>query len=505
MLFNSPPFLFAFLPLLLIAFAFGVQAGGAWPTRILAFASFFFYAWWDVTALPILLVSIGFNWIVGQRIVATQAAGRTSAASRAVALGVVVNLVALAYYKYSGFVIHEMIARLGFAVSGYQAPRLPIGISFFTFTQIAYLVDMGRHETKGYGPLKYALFVNYFPHVIAGPILHHADMMPQFDAMGPRSFRRAAIADGFGVLLVGLAKKLLLADPLGIYANAFYNRLGPDVAPGFFECLVGVMAYALQLYFDFSGYSDMAIGISRMFGVELPLNFNSPYKAVSIIDFWRRWHISLSSFLRDYLYIPLGGSRRGAARRYLNLFVTMALGGLWHGAGWTFLVWGALHGALLIMNHAWRALIGLIFPPAVRAWLDGALPARAIARSVTLVCVVLAWIPFRAATLQSAVSVFQGLAGQNGATLPAQVLALAPRLHKYVASQGTVALLADGTVLGFAEELVLLALAGAIALWGRNTQESSSTARLTIGALLLPLILQKVLFARHVEFLYFQF
>jgi len=505
MLFNGSPFLFAFLPALLLLFAGSARAGGAWPVRVLASASFFFYAWWDITALPILLVSIGFNWLVGQRIVAAQAAGRLTAAARAVALGVVVDLAALAYYKYSGFFVHEMLAGLGFPVAGYMAPRLPIGISFFTFTQIAYLVDMGRHRTAGYGPLKYALFVNYFPHVIAGPILHHADMMPQFNAMGARTFRRDAIIDGLGILLVGLAKKLLLADPLGFYANMFYSRVGQGAVPGLFESLVGVLAYALQLYFDFSGYSDMAIGISRMFGVDLPLNFNSPYKAVSIIDFWRRWHISLSSFLRDYLYIPLGGSRRGPARRYLNLFVTMALGGLWHGAGWTFLLWGSLHGALLILNHAWRAAVTFALREGARHWLDHSMPARALARGVTLACVVLAWVPFRATSLPAAISVFQGLAGHNGAALPAQVLALMPWMQKYVVSQGTVALLADGTVLGFAEVLVLIAAAGAIALWARNTQELSTRARLTLGALMLVLILQRVLFAGDVEFLYFQF
>jgi D-alanyl-lipoteichoic acid acyltransferase DltB (MBOAT superfamily) len=277
---------------------------------------------------------------------------------------------------------------------------LPIGISFFTFTQIAYLVDCHRGGAGEYRLVHYTLFVSYFPHLVAGPVLHHKEMMPQFDR--PARFDMADIAIGLSIFIIGLAKKVLLADPISLLVGPVF---APHAQPQLAEAWVGTLAYTFQLYFDFSGYSDMAIGLSRLFGVRLPLNFNSPYKAANISDFWRRWHMTLSRFLRDYLYVPLGGNRHGELSRYRNLMLTMVLGGLWHGAGWTFVAWGALHGAYLVIQHGWQAAIG---PPAPRWW----------GRWLTLLAVMVAWVVFRAPDLATAGEVLQGLIGANGVSLP---------------------------------------------------------------------------------------
>ena len=265
---------------------------------------------------------------------------------------------------------------------------LPIGISFFTFTQIAFLVDTYRGAADRPSRLHYALFVTFFPHLVAGPILHHREIMPQF--AGRRAFRAdlAGIATGLSWFVAGLIKKVLLADGIASHANRVFDAAA-GAAPGTAEAWLGALSYTMQLYFDFSGYSDMAIGLALMMGITFPLNFFSPYQAGSLIEFWRRWHMTLSRFLRDYLYIPLGGNRHGAARRLLNLLVTMLLGGLWHGAAWTFVLWGGLHGAGLVANHLWRNVAGragLRLP----GWLGWAL---------TFAAVVLAWVPFRAESL----------------------------------------------------------------------------------------------------------
>ena len=276
-------------------------------------------------------------------------------------LGVAGDLLMLGIFKYAGFLAANLnaIFSTGFTVN----ILLPVGISFYTFTQIAFLVDAYRGNVARYALPHYALFVTYFPHLIAGPILHHKDMIPQFERAEAKRPDPHLILCGLIIFAIGLFKKTCLADGIQpLVALAF----GPN-APTFDQAWIGALAYTFQLYFDFSGYSDMAIGISLMFGIFLPLNFNSPYKATSIIDFWRRWHMTLSQFLRDYLYIPLGGNRRGRVLRYVNLMITMLLGGLWHGAAWTFVVWGALHGAYLCINHAWNNFGPTIAPRLARA------------------------------------------------------------------------------------------------------------------------------------------
>lgn len=503
MLFNSPEFLFLFLPITLLLFLAGQKLGRNAALISLGAASFFFYGWWDFSAIPILLTSIILNWFAGELINKNNEAQSKNNAKIICGLAIIANLLVLIYYKYSAFIVNDLINPTTGSNYQYTSPLLPIGVSFFTFTQIAYLVDMYSEKAKRYSPIHYALFVNYFPHLIAGPILHHAEMMPQFEAAKNKTDIINDLSIGTGILLIGLGKKLLLADPLGGYVNIFYATIAESkTTPGFFESITVSLAYSFQLYFDFSGYSDMAIGISRMFGINLPINFNSPYKSHNIIEFWRRWHISLSTFLRDYLYIPLGGSKKGEIRRFANLFTTMLLGGIWHGAGWTFILWGAIHGALLIINHAFHASMSRIIPASQAS---GKNIFKITSITVTFACVNLAWIPFRAPDIETATAVLTGILGLNGATLPSQILAMAPFLGTWITSAGNVPLLADGTVMGFIEMSTMILIGICIAFFPSNTQEMTNRSRLLIGAIILPLLTQKIFFGGKVEFLYFQF
>ncbi len=322
-----------------------------------------------------------------------------------------VNLIFLIYFKYANFFVDNLSHLTGSAWTLANVV-LPLGISFFTFTQIAYLADTYQGKVKEFNFVRYALFVTYFPHLIAGPVLHHAEMMPQFAKRSVSYINWDNVAVGLSIFVLGLAKKVLIADSVADFSTPIFEAVKAGGQPMLFEAWVGALAYTLQLYFDFSAYSDMAVGLSLMFNVRLPLNFNSPYKATSIIEFWRRWHMTLSRFLRDYLYIPLGGSRLGTKRRYVNLMLTMLLGGLWHGAGWTFVIWGALHGFYLLVNHAWRGLKTLL------GWTDGGRLASLGAGALTFLAVVVGWVFFRADSFSTAVTMLQGMAGINGVSLP---------------------------------------------------------------------------------------
>jgi alginate O-acetyltransferase complex protein AlgI len=322
---------------------------------------------------------------------------------------VITNLALLAYFKYANFFIANLSQLTGTELMVVNVV-LPLGISFFTFTQIAFLVDVYRGIAREYNFIHYVLFVTYFPHLIAGPVLHHKQMMPQFGHTETYRINLENINVGLTIFIIGLAKKVLLADQFALYANPVFDVVAHGGEPKLIEAWIGALAYTLQLYFDFSGYSDMAIGLSCMFNVKLPLNFDSPYKAPNIIEFWRRWHMTLSTFLRDYLYVPLGGSRKGVPRRHANLMITMLLGGLWHGAGWTFVLWGGLHGVYLVINHSWRRLIGA--EEESSGW------RSAMGVGVTFVAVVVAWVPFRATDLDAALRMWVGLFGLNGISLP---------------------------------------------------------------------------------------
>jgi alginate O-acetyltransferase complex protein AlgI len=387
MLFNSYLFIFLFLPVTLAGYFASSRLGPAAPVIWLALASLAFYSVSNWQFVALLVGSIAFNYAMGWLLIAKPLSPHTRFA--VLSAGVAGDLAVLAYFKYAGFFAANLNALFstGFAVH----VLLPVGISFYTFTQIAFLVDAYRGTVASYALPHYALFVTYFPHLIAGPILHHRDMIPQFERAESKRPDPHLILCGLIIFAIGLFKKTCLADGIQPLVSLAF---GPN-APTFDQAWLGALAYTFQLYFDFSGYSDMAIGISLMFGIFLPLNFNSPYKATSIIDFWRRWHMTLSQFLRDYLYIPLGGNRRGPMLRYVNLGITMVLGGLWHGAAWTFVVWGALHGLYLCVNHAWDRFGPQIAPRFARA-------ADVAAFILTFLAVVVAWVFFRADTISTA-------------------------------------------------------------------------------------------------------
>jgi D-alanyl-lipoteichoic acid acyltransferase DltB (MBOAT superfamily) len=411
-LFNSYTFLFVFLPVALAGFfllgRLHREAAALW----LFGASVVFYGAWNSEFIALLIASVAFNYAVGVHLSRWVHGGRVRAATWLIRFGVTANLMLLAYYKYAGFFVASTGALLGETWNVGEIV-LPIGISFYTFTQIAFLVDCYRGEVKETNPVHYGLFVTYFPHLIAGPVLHHKEMMPQFGERKTYEPSWENLSVGIAMFTIGLFKKVVIADGIGPYAAPAFAAAAAGQPLSLLEAWGGALAFTFQLYFDFSAYSDMAIGLSRMFGVRLPLNFNSPYKATNMIDFWRRWHMTLSRFLRDYLYFALGGNRRGKLRRHLNLFVTMLLGGLWHGAGWTFVLWGALHGVYLMINHGWRSLRQRIGLAAATSTL-GRLPSIAL----TFLAVVVAWVFFRAESMTAAFAMLRAMAGGNGVVLP---------------------------------------------------------------------------------------
>jgi alginate O-acetyltransferase complex protein AlgI len=415
MLFNTFGFIFVFLPVTLAGFFFLSQRGEFLGAGWLIVASLVFYAAWNPRYLVLLLGSIGFNFLVGRGLIPNARLFSTATRGTLLTFGIVGDLALLGYYKYANFFI-ENINNLTGSTTSLGTTILPLGISFFTFTQIAYLVDAYRLKAQEPRLLHYALFVTYFPHLVAGPILHHAEMMPQFAKHDVYRFDVARFSVGLVYFSIGLVKKVVLADGIAAFVGPVFDAAEHAAHPMLLDAWSAALAYTFQLYFDFSGYSDMAIGMSWMIGIALPLNFNSPYKATSIIDFWRRWHMTLSRFLRDYLYISLGGNRYGETRRTINLMLTMTIGGLWHGAGWTFVAWGGLHGIYLIANHAWSAL---------RCKLPVGRISRAegcLAWALTFVAVVVGWVIFRAHTIGGALQILRGMAGNYGCALPSRWL-----------------------------------------------------------------------------------
>ena len=431
MLFNSYAFIFLFLPFTLLLFFQLAKVSAKLAAGWLAAASLVFYGWWSPAYVALLVVSIVFNYGMGLTIVRADAAADKPRRKRLLVLAVTVDLALLGYYKYANFFLDNVNAVLGTSTSP-GSILLPLGISFFTFTQIAFLADAYQGKAREYSFVHYGLFVTYFPHLIAGPILHHREMMPQFGL--PETYRPDYdnLAAGLTIFVIGLFKKVIIADGVATHVSPVFDAPQAGQVLTFLEAWCGALAYTFQLYFDFSGYSDMAIGLSLLFGIRLPVNFHSPYKAVNIIDFWRRWHMTLSRFLRDYLYVPLGGNRKGPARRYVNLMVTMLLGGLWHGAGWTFVVWGGLHGAYLVINHAWQALrrrIGHDLKPSSR-W------GRAAGCALTFVAVVAAWVVFRSNSLDTAGAILRAMAGFNGLVVPDVWLARWGHFGEWLAHHG---------------------------------------------------------------------
>ncbi len=409
MLFNSYAFILLFLPAALTGHTLAARHGNRTAVLWLGLMSLAFYAGNGAAHTALLLGSIAVNYRIGRTL--ADGAGRGWLAA-----GVAGNLLLLGWFKYAVFATETLGIETGPGAAAARA-ALPIGISFYSFTQIAWLVDAASGRAGKADAPGYLLFVTWFPHLVAGPLLHHGETVPQFQR--PASFRPDAesIAIGASVFAVGLFKKVILADELAPIADALFTP-GAVSGAGAAGAWGGALAYTFQLYFDFSGYSDMAAGLSRMFGVRLPANFDSPYRAASIVEFWRRWHMSLSDFLRAYVYIPLGGNRRGRGRQYTNLMATMLLAGLWHGAGWTFIAWGALHGALLVLNHIWSARLPRVPGPI----------GRSIGWSMTMLAVIAGWVLFRAPDFTTAREVYAAMAGANGigALPPARALLLLP-------------------------------------------------------------------------------
>jgi alginate O-acetyltransferase complex protein AlgI len=401
MLFNSHEFVFLFLPATAaVFFLLGGSGCRRFAISWLIAASVFFYGYWNPAYLPLLLGSVLVNYFIGTALTSHKRRWLLTA-------GIVLNLGVLGYFKYANFFIEN----LSFLSLSHIHVVLPIAISFLTFEQVAYLVDTYRGRAPRSDFLRYCLFVTFFPRLIAGPIVRAQEILPQFDRLSFVTFSTTQVASGLTIFVIGLFKKVIFADHVASYATEVFQTAEEGGALTFWDAWGGVLAFTVQIYFDFSGYSDMAIGLARMFGISLPLNFNSPYKAGNIIDFWRRWHMTLSRFLRDYLYISLGGDRKGKARQYVNLMITMLLAGLWHGAGWTFVAWGALHGFYLIINHAWRSARSAFGHDPINSTWWG----RATARMVTLIAVVLAWTLFRAESFTGAMNVLTGMTGANGA------------------------------------------------------------------------------------------
>jgi len=391
-LFNSYEFIFFFLPLtFFIYFYLNKKHLSEAGKAFLVFASLFFYAWWNVKYLPLILVSMLVNYTIGRELARHRANKRKYSAKKLLAAGIIFNLALLGYFKYMDFFI-ENVNRLLHTHLPLLHLALPLAISFYTFQQISYLVDSYKEETKEYDFLNYALFVTFFPQLIAGPIVHHAEMMPQFARKRNKIKNYYNIALGLFIFSMGLFKKVIIADTFAQWATQ-----GFDVAKelNMLEGWATSLSYTFQLYFDFSGYTDMAIGAALLFNIKLPINFYSPYKAVNIQDFWRRWHITLSRFLKDYLYIPLGGNRKGRIRTYFNLFITFLLGGIWHGAGWTFVAWGALHGIALVLHRIWQEL-GMKMPKLL-GWF------------ITFNFINIAWVFFRANNFHDAIKVLKGM------------------------------------------------------------------------------------------------
>lgn len=464
MLFNSYEFLFFYFPVTLAVFFVMGRYSRVLAAFWLFCASLFFYGWWNPAYVGLLMASILFNFAMGSAISREHDHGRFKWSKGLLIAAVSGNLLLLSYYKYANFFLHtaNQVLDTGWKL---EAVILPLGISFFTFTQIAFLVDAYRGEVKERNFLHYSLFVTYFPHLIAGPVLHHKEMMPQFAQRRTYRPHWDNISIGLTLFVIGLFKKTVLADGIAQYSTPQFDAAAAGQALTFFEAWGGALAYTFQLYFDFSAYSDMAIGLSRMFGIKLPLNFHSPYKATNIIEFWRRWHMTLSRFLRDYLYFALGGNRKGPVRRYLNLLVTMLLGGLWHGAGWTFIVWGGLHGLYLCVNHAWRHLADRL-PSKI------ALPARLakfLAWLVTFVAVVIGWVFFRAANLDTALEILKGMAGGNGIALPNAIASQLGGAWRVLAGLGFTSYLGGGSQFIFTWLWVVCLMAIVVAM--PNTQQ----------------------------------
>lgn len=407
MLFNSSEFLFCFLPIVTIVYFLLNKYRLLDGAKIwLIAASLFFYANPKIITsqfnsyIILLCSSVGFNYALGSAISNTKY--KTKITKRTLLIfGITTNLLSIGYFKYYNFFIDNLNAIFNTEISTLNI-ILPLGISFFTFQQIAYLIDSYHGKTKDYDFLNYALFVVFFPQLIAGPIVRHQEIIPQFHKLRTKFFNWKNFTEGLYLFCVGLFKKIVIADSLSKLVNAGYSN------PQILTCVEGwlvALSYTFQIYYDFSGYSDMAVGLGKMFNIKLPDNFNNPYSSTSIQEFWRKWHITLSCFLRDYLYFPLGGSRNKTQwRTYLNIMIVFSICGLWHGASWMFIIWGIIHGLALCINRLWKNT--KIILPNFLSWI------------ITFGFINIAWVFFRAPNMSSATDILKAMFGLNGFYIP---------------------------------------------------------------------------------------
>ena len=486
MLFNSYVFIFLFLPISLVCYFYlNKKEMATWSKVFLVLASLFYYSWWNIAYLPLIVGSVLFNYFIGNNLSKKKILfGLTGRGL--LTIGIVCNLTLLGYFKYADFFITNI--NLVFEASiNHLSLILPLAISFFTFQQIAYLVDSYSGDTKEYDFLNYSLFVLFFPQLIAGPIIHHKEVMPQFANSKNKLFSHKNFATGIYLFTLGLFKKAVIADSFAPWANSGFD-LSDNL--NMLEAWATSLSYSFQLYFDFSGYSDMALGIGLMFNIMIPENFNSPYKALNIQDFWRRWHITLSRFLRDYIYIPLGGNRFGEWKNCNNLLITFLIGGLWHGAGWTFVFWGFLHGAALICHRIWVNL--------------GFKMNNLLAWFITFNFVNVTWIFFRAKTWDDALKVLKGMF-MGEVVFPAELAIRFPVLTEYGLEFGA----GIQKIGGNKEISIALVFAFIIVLFLKNTNDLSKQFKPKIFNLLIVCLffVYSVVSFLSVksEFLYFDF
>lgn len=502
MLFNSVPFLAYFLPVVVVVALLLGRAGQKEACKVwLLLASAFFYGYWAWPYLFLLFGTIIVNFFAGKLL--SRPEGEQGRRRAIMIASVAFNLGLLFVFKYFNFFIENIDFLFGFDIQVFKV-ILPLGISFFTFQQIAFLVDAYQRKLDGeYSFVDYALFISFFPQLIAGPIVHHKDLVPQFQSERFARPTSEMFASGVAIIIIGLFKKAVLADSISPAVNILFGDAAAGAHLTLMEAWLATLGFAGQIYFDFSGYSDIAIGLAFLFGLRMPENFKAPYRASSIVDFWRRWHITLSDFLRDYLYIPLGGNRRGRVRRYINLMITMLLGGLWHGAAWTFVIWGGLHGAYLTVNHMFNSLVK---GSAFEAGLSG-LPARLFGWALTFFAVCVAWIYFRAENLEAANNVVLGFLGFNGVNIPPGINVFLGLPAKFATeTPAASSLFTDGSQWRTLVEAICFTLLGLIVAFSQTKERGSQRARLIAVVVVTGFVIQAIFFGvASEEFIYFQF
>ena len=409
MLFNSYIFLFLFFPCCLLGYYLLKNRNATAAKVWLILFSLWFYGYFNIRYLGIMIFSILFNYGI-HRLMCKE----KKYAKGILAVGVAANLCVLFYFKYFDFFVENINAVFHTSIA-LRHILLPLGISFFTFQQISFLADTYREEIKDCGFVDYSLFVTFFPQLIAGPIVTHEEMLPQFEKIGTVKWDEEKFSRGLFIFILGMCKKVLIADTFGMAVDTGYSMVE---GLGSIDALLVMLFYTLQLYFDFSGYCDMAIGIGQMLCIDLPINFNSPYKAGNIIEFWKRWHITLSRFFTRNIYIPLGGNRKGNVRMYCNLFLIFFLSGLWHGAGWTFVLWGVMHGVLYCITRACKRLLPTFKIP------------RILSIFLTFLYVNVAWVFFRAESIGQAITLLKQIFC-GGIRIPAEAIANAFNLDEF--------------------------------------------------------------------------